>query len=116
MVGATLSLWMTTLSMAIVVNVVGVVAVPLKLIGICVPVILAGLWLHPPVFTLQTMGEYCFRKIVPPEEECEQCGTDFIPCGGETLCDDWLHTIQFAVVPKMTLRIAKDECADCKGR
>ena len=105
MVGATLSLWMTTLSMAIIVNVVGMVAVPLKVNTICVPVIPAGLWLHPPVFTLQTM-ENTVPKIVPPKKNANNAALILFLVGAKHFAMI-VHTIQFAVVPKMTLMIVK---------
>ncbi len=58
-------------------------------------------------------GEYCCEEC-SPEEQCEQCGNDFIPCGGDILCDDCSY-YSLCGCPKDDPSDSEDECADCKA-
>jgi hypothetical protein len=96
---------MMTLSMAIIVNVVGRVAPPLKGTTICVRVIPAGLWFHPLVFISQTM-ENTVPKIVPPKKNANNAGL-ILSLMVAIQFAKIAVIIPFAAVPKTTLRIAK---------
>jgi len=58
-------------------------------------------------------GAYC-NEDCSPEEQCEQCGNDFIPCGGDILCDDCSY-YSLCGCPKDDPSDDEDECADCKA-
>jgi len=105
MVGATLSLLMMTLSMAIIVNVVGMVALLLKVNTIWPHVIPAGQWLHHRVSIIRTMV-HTVVKNVPPKNNANNAEMILFLVVAMHFAMI-AHTIPFAVVRKTTLRIAK---------